>query len=909
MLVVFLCLFTIFPKHAYARRSAGGGDLAEFDSGKYIGNLAIGVATAAVGSVAGSAISSALNGTLSSFSLSNAFTQSLQFGNMLQGFNTVAATSQVGRAVSAYGTYNDWSPSTTFVVSSVATGVTSGALNPEIYLGQPLSGSATAAASSSPPINPIAVSSIAKGVAVGGLEGLAKGATIYAIDKSRIDSGKGPSAIGQIAGMTTGMMAVNFSREIFNPADKPVISVQGKQDEGALKIEVDGKTYDVHPVGAQQGQGGRADKVIEVADISRQAVAASGDSYEVDINGKIYSGTLDSIVAASGGKVVLPQVRFYQVETAKRDGTTKLGKEVDLNQYNSEKYMAKAGAGDVYTIYDRNPSARPAKAALDTFREWPTIVTKGAGILAGEALPEGKQYLAPLVSGLAEAVTGPVVSNLADVNNLRPNFGNKQDKIATNLEQRTNIINAATEYRSAKDNARISREYNRMQDKWSQEGKTSATQSDLADLQNVLGIGDIDPEQMKAKVLAQYKDPLERQRADQQLSNLPSYGGPETVRDWAMVNSRERAGRAVTDVIASGGSTKQAIDSIGVTRSDLFRVQTWDGLRFELFDSVVSGTIQAVANKNLNSSSSVSNMGVSYAANMLTATIRGIAWNKSRISNSEDWNKSLFVPKPEGQQVLSTGPSVSQQDIMNSLAQRGSYEEERKQYLEAAYRTGLKPSHHDVGLYGKEAYGITVGVLSQKPTLGQAVGLSIAQASAETVSKTFSFGRPAKWSEDVTAMDVVNYTDSVQETSQSIAQKGWANTLANSYVNANIGATANNIQGTVAQSYWARKAFNIRPERIVATNSPKMPFTLQQMEHNAALGTTFSDMLAPFPNPFYTIRANSGKLGEYRIRSKEESPNITEVSKNKTPTNSLNGQINQKNNVQSGNINVQSEAR
>lgn len=214
-LIFFLLLSFVLPNDALASRSrAGGGDVPEFSFSDFAVTAGIGVGTAVVGAAFGSALGSAWDGikggldaatiasnmggvVAGSFNSLPSFTTT-----MISGYNTFMAGTQVARAVSAVGAYQEWNPATTFIVSSIATGVTAGTLNPAYALGGVTSS--------------IGTSTILEGAFIGGLGGLASSEVQVLIDRDRISEGRNPGAGAQIAGFTAGFVVTTFGRNLFN---------------------------------------------------------------------------------------------------------------------------------------------------------------------------------------------------------------------------------------------------------------------------------------------------------------------------------------------------------------------------------------------------------------------------------------------------------------------------------------------------------------------------------------------------------------------------------------------------------------------------------------------------------------------------------------------------------------------
>ena len=131
-LLFFFALFFIFPKESLAYRSRdGGGDIVNFDFGKWAAGAAIGV----VSSTVGSAIVSGLGNVFASgTNFTGGFVDSFSSLSGIDSWGTNLATStavgQVQNAVGMIGTYSGWNPSSSIFISSVVGGVVGGGLNP-----------------------------------------------------------------------------------------------------------------------------------------------------------------------------------------------------------------------------------------------------------------------------------------------------------------------------------------------------------------------------------------------------------------------------------------------------------------------------------------------------------------------------------------------------------------------------------------------------------------------------------------------------------------------------------------------------------------------------------------------------------------------------------------------------------
>jgi len=173
-LLVFVLIFSFASQPiAFAgRSSAGGGDLEEVHIGRVLTNAAISIGAMAVGSAISSGMQSAapastlpksapaiekigtgVNSSLKTTgnlltntagkaggatplqAVGKSLIDSASMANMVKGYNTFVATSQVGMAASSAGSYLGWKPSTTYMVATVATAAAGGFLNPDLALG------------------------------------------------------------------------------------------------------------------------------------------------------------------------------------------------------------------------------------------------------------------------------------------------------------------------------------------------------------------------------------------------------------------------------------------------------------------------------------------------------------------------------------------------------------------------------------------------------------------------------------------------------------------------------------------------------------------------------------------------------------------------------------------------------
>jgi hypothetical protein len=131
-IVLFLTFSFVFPKESLAYRSRdGGGDIVNFDFGKWAASAAIGMVSSAVGSAIASGFGNVLS-TGAGFTDGFAGSFSSLSGIDSWGTNFVNSTAvgQAQNAVGMAGSYYGWDPRSTIFISSIAGGIVGGGLNP-----------------------------------------------------------------------------------------------------------------------------------------------------------------------------------------------------------------------------------------------------------------------------------------------------------------------------------------------------------------------------------------------------------------------------------------------------------------------------------------------------------------------------------------------------------------------------------------------------------------------------------------------------------------------------------------------------------------------------------------------------------------------------------------------------------
>ena len=193
-ITALLLAFTfVFQQASFAggRSSAGGGEIAEFDVGRWAVGTAIGLGSFTLGSAVAGGMNAAAQGGTFAQGFSSVST-GLTLTNFANNYNIVGALGQVNRAVGLAGQYYGWDPRATIFISSVATGAIGGGLNPGQF------GSA--------------VSGTLNGVALGTINGAVEGGILAATANSdgEIPLWAGPVA-GLAGGFATGTLAGGFT--------------------------------------------------------------------------------------------------------------------------------------------------------------------------------------------------------------------------------------------------------------------------------------------------------------------------------------------------------------------------------------------------------------------------------------------------------------------------------------------------------------------------------------------------------------------------------------------------------------------------------------------------------------------------------------------------------------------------
>ena len=915
--MVSFCL----PVNAFAYRSrSGGAKMAEPDFSGAITGAAISIAATAVtvgiGSAWGSASSAAQSisstqkvGTLGTTVTNSAGTVSkaqtiasttkelfsnsehfatgiktaLSLKNALpiitKGYSAYVLSSSTGGAVASYGVYKGWKPSKIYLVSTIASAALNSAFSADTALGVPEIGAPTS--SLAVPINPSTLPSMAKGAFVGTIEGAAKGFTVYAIDRNRIDKGKGPSVLGQVAGFTTGMMGAGFARELMAPAPTTTASYQEDPDKANTyyKIEEWSKN-DTQPT-----------RIDADNPMSRQQIQAG-------LNKDQYSNT-------------------------------------ELNP----RYKTKDNGGGILQVIDRTPTPHLFRASVvQTLDNWPIIATKAAGIAATQNLGK-KAYLEPLISGTIDTVLGSALQNTADIYGLKPSMymGGKEYVIANRINYNDTVRTAGYEHGMKSKTVKIAEiqdkykgattpeELGRMRTEISQlypELQGALNKMDLGELAR----GEINDSNLndmyKAANPMEYERLSSSGRLQDQLtifkdqlvhSSTPSemLGNIAISQQGIMMQAAMKGKPIDSEGKSLGGgsavniSINDSLRAAGTSKSGLFMSRTLSGMRSGMLDTLISGGTQALFTKSTRNTSAGGRVALSFAGNMLSATIRGVAFHNNWQSDGGLWfpefeSKNLEQPKLEldSQGKPTTESLIAAQyyqaninsdnyrklDIENNSGSSHDTEVLKTAIVynpQGGYETVLKRDL-DPETNAPLATRILLESENTKPTMSEAIGFSVARANMQSLVNTWSFGIPAH-PENTTVAGYVNYLDGLQ----SKSELGLNKAVTQSFVNANLRATSGNIVDSFATSKRMADAFGLTPIRLVhMRSSPLQPLAVQRLYYNTALFNANTQ----FEYPLGVDSALSGGLARaqnpdgvgkiFKYKTAEELKNIPKLGEN-----------------------------
>jgi hypothetical protein len=865
--ITFVLIFLVgFQPVAFAARSsAGGGKIAKPDWGKVATNVGISIGAAIVLPALGSGLNAAtptttatttLNGvttTTTSISLTdriagvfnfvtnteitkagevikpwtvtlNSLGQGINLANVVSGYTTFVATSQVNRAVGMAGAYYGWKPSTTFITSSFATGTTAGFLNPSIALGADVgSGSMT------------------QGAFVGGLTGLASGAAITAIDGSKINKGKNPGVVAQVSGLVAGTAAGNFGRELIKPtAYGPILQQK----------EITEPNFEVLAENAQNWLD--CPELTTATDIPLQGrrVIYQLNDVNIDLKAKPFENSTEltgpALAEAKG-----PDTRLIPI-----------GPDMALSV---PKYPHVTTQGLLDATF------------VKTADMWPQFATRALSIAVTNSLGSENSWASSLVSGVVEGVAGPVISNLAEGYALKPGLYVGGNKLINRVAYVNNILQLA----SVRDLSKIGdklyegyREGKISEEKTGQRFDYSKKYQEIVDeagYKDIVVVPDVSTfTKFEGVVKLDLDQSLEEGIIDERqyqkaldnfAYNKENYDPARAAMGIAFNRAKVYQETQMKDKLAKEG-LGSALAAAGVVNpSTLYWNNSVKEAKFGLVEGAITGGISALASK-LSKNDPSAGAVASYGATMLTGAVRGVLWHKNWEENLAAWSNryALYEPQPY------TGDDWWQKKIDDY-----NYPRESARFNKFGQYSGLQlvPKDRDIvniTASGEISHqyiqtsGYELGFKGKRPDLGEAVLLSMSQANREFLNRAFAFGAPQVKPEYVNTLMLTDYLNNLRGYAISAGQPGGLSSALNqSYINAASQAISTNVLTSLATSAPLAKALNMQQQRLVATNSPLNPYTIQSQDYQPWLLNMETSFYLPFPSDSYRAKSITGK--------------------------------------------------
>ena len=348
---------------------------------------------------------------------------------------------------------------------------------------------------------------------------------------------------------------------------------------------------------------------------------------------------------------------------------------------------------------------------------------------------------------------------------------------------------------------------------------------------------------------------------------------PQLMRNVAIM----KEGKRLEYNMAHANDTNVALKDVAkVDRGKLFLSRTGNGIRFGVFNSLIGDGMAVVFNKN--DGDSTKQILGSWAANMGAAVARGMAWHYGWREAETDWHQRWDYVEPRSYEDTYANqfwedPETRTTPIENFWEQEGynpishmvsrtNYYDDRIRWDRFAGSTGVSPLLHrehkkfdfakgEKGEYVSDPRWVTILVFpDERPELGDAIRISINQANTEFAANAFSFGRPLVKHDrrsitpglspsQVSPSTFLNYVSQLKYASGLSLDAA----IANSVVDANVGAIGNSIMSIASQSPALCKIFKIQPQRLVkvaALEEVSTPYRRVTLKHDTPLGGPFN---------------------------------------------------------------------
>lgn len=871
-LFYFVSLLLIFslafqPVAFAARSSAGGGKIAKPDWGKVALSAGISIGSAIVlpaissgiksvtpVSVEGASLGTKLGNTVQGFGkfITNTGTteavkpwgvawkylgQGINFTNVVTGYSTFVATTQVNRAVGMMGSYYGWKPSSTFMLSSVATGMTAGLLDPVKVLGSALPD----AVLNDTTAKVISSSTMVQGAFVGGLTGLASSAAIVAVAGDRINQNKELGVSAQIAGLVAGTAAGNFGRELIKPTPSgPVIQCETVSEPSFQELAVYAENWLTEPSSARP---------ISVTPTLGEIARFAQD-------------WLDETPSISQSPKLIPVKIFYEIKHANLDFDTqpldriKLSEEqaqVIRNNLESGLFKPRILGKDIIQIVpaDVHVTARGLFDAtvIKTLDMWPQFASRALALaVAGSSSDEG----ASLKSSLVEGISSAVISGIAG--HLKPGLYFGKDKLVNRIEYVNNMAQAVLINNLDSLSSDLYAAYEKG------EGSKARYEEILIrhgfDI-NRVKVPDISEslsfdkfKELLLKDLEQGKPKLTWIAYQEQLNYIDNlrendFNRKPQVQMMAIALSRAQVDleSRMKDAMKIGGLAA-AFKVAGTDRNTFLRDNLTKDAKFSLVEGLVSGGVSYLVS-NWSKDDAAKGALAGYGATMLTAAVRGILlhtnWEQGYQNGNMVWadRYSLFAP----------------QDYQGD-------DWWEKAISESVYPQDLARYNKFVRYAGVPADTLMFKGASEKdrPELGETVLMSLVQANREFLNRSFAFGAPQVKPKYINALMVTDYLNSLRGYTLAASQSGGLSAALNqSYINAASQAISTNVMTSLATSKKVADAFNIQQQRLVKTNSPINPYTIQMRDYRPWALNVQTSFYLPWPNDNYRALSTTGK--------------------------------------------------
>lgn len=751
-------------------------------------------------------------------------------------------------------------------------------------------------------IGSIAASNMFRGALVGGLGNLGSSLAIVAIDGDKIDKGKSPGTVAQIAGMTAGFMSTNFTRELVKPTHENIDAINGRERAEKAVMKDPQWPHLQRQLSAFEG---------EIEDYSIFAYGGNIPERETDpyldflrdMSSDI-TQDMNNLQFEKYGRNWTYYRAIYNKGKVDFDFNHPIRDDVFEPEYLSSRYRQEQLARNIFKYTDTRANLTLGHLAKATLLEpfnsqnWPVLASRSIGIWAQNSLSEKNERWAPLVNGLAQSVSYPIFSGLSNIYGIDAvrYFGKGLDKLEADLRYVYGVNSighdfVGTEFAQEADKFRQQNEAGTLLDKeYAQElAKLSIMKEGMSELIEDYHSGEIpysefndqfnklrkegkplayslvDP---KGRVLAEVspeqlseelhqnlppelvpQGPLERERLSQKTENLASLEG----MTWGKVRRNQalmQEGMWLEQLMPLDVFTsEQALNNIGTNKNQLFWNYVQGGVMAGVFDSVISGLTEAAVSKWTEKSSATGKMLGLYAANMLTAVIRGYAWDAGwdRVTNEWDWHKKWDFVMPEQytepQKIIdTTGKEMPNPkfDFIQYKESETNFDNEMLRFQRFVKINGFYPGYglnyhrerpkwdfaanNGKGDWVKDPRWVaTLIFLDKKPSLEYSIEASIRQANTEYLSRALSFGIPmireqgtAGYGIEPRAISSLNFMDYTQYLSY-LSGMGLASALTSSVNQANLSTISNNIGGALLQLPGVAKTFNIQPERLVLT--------------------------------------------------------------------------------------------